>query len=164
MESPVLTQEKGRSRASRYSTIWLLAALIVLGLIPLRFILARILESDYHALAVLTPDDSFYYLVPAWRFKTAGFFTFDGVHPTYGFQPLFMVLLTGLSAILGSVEDVFRAGLAVNATLHVATGVLVGLIVNTLLSECSAMVRFIASLVAGAVYFLGWNLFWANLT
>ena len=52
----------------------------------------------------------------------------------------------------------------INATLHVATGVLVGLVVNTVLSECSALVRYIASLVAGAVYLLGWNLFWVNLT
>ena len=147
-----------------YSTTWLFSLLVVLGLIPLRAFLNRIVESDYLALAVSTPDDSFYYLLPAWRFGTHGYFTFDGVHATYGFQPLFMVLLTGLSAVLPSIEDVFRAGLGINATLHVANGVMVGLIVSTLLSECSAMVRYIASLLAGAVYFLGWNLFWINLT
>jgi hypothetical protein len=144
--------------------MWLLLLLVVLGLIPLQVFLNRIMESDYLALAGLMPDDSFYYLVPAWRFKTHGYFTFDGVHRTYGFQPLFMVLLTGLSVVLPSIEAVFRTALSINAILHVATGVMVGLVVNIVLDECSATVRYIASLVAGAVYLLGWNLFWANLT
>ena len=151
-------------RAPLYSTMWLFSLLAVLALIPLRAFLNRIVESDYLALAVATPDDSFYYLLPAWRFPTHGYFTFDGVHPTYGFQPLFMVLLTALSAVLPSIEDVFRAGLGVNAILHVASGVMVGLVVSTLLSECSAMVRYMASLLAGFVYLFGWNLFWINFT
>jgi hypothetical protein len=154
-----------RPRARRSSTIWLLALLIVLGLIPLRVFLRRFIESDYLALAVSIPDNSYYYLLPAWRFHTHGFFTFDGIHrTTYGFQPLFMVLLSGLSAILPSIEGVLRAALGLNATLHVATGVLIGLVVNTVLSECSVMVRSIASLLGCAVYLLGWNLFWVNLT
>ncbi len=153
-----------RSRARRDSTLWLLLLLVVLAFIPLRVFLHRIIASDYLALAVSIPDDSYYYLLPAWRFKTHGYFTFDGVHRTYGFQPLFMVLLTGMSAILPSIEAVFRAAFSLNAILHVATGVMVGLVVNTALSECSALVRYIASLVAGAVYLLGWNLFWINLT
>jgi hypothetical protein len=130
----------------------------------LGFFLRRIIDSDYLALALSTPDDSYYYLLPAWRFKTEGFFTFDGVHPTYGFQPLFMVFLAGLSAILGSIEAVLRSALVINASLHVATAVMVGLVVHTVLSECSATVRYLASLLAGAVYLLGWNLFWINLT
>jgi len=144
--------------------MWLLLLLVVLAFIPLRVFLTRIIESDYLALAVSIPDDSYYYLLPAWRFKTHGYFTFDGVHRTYGFQPLFMVLLTGLSVILPSIEAVFRAAFSINATLHVATGVLIGLVVNTVLSECSALVRYTASLGAGAIYLLGWNLFWVNLT
>jgi hypothetical protein len=153
-----------RPRASRDSTMWLPALLILLAVIPLGAFLNRIVHSDYLALAMSIPDDSYYYLLPAWRFQTHGFFTFDGVHRTYGFQPLFMVLLTGMSAILPSIEAVLRAAFSVNATLHVATGVLIGLVVNTVLSECSELVRYIASLVAGAVYLLGWNLFWVNLT
>src|SRR4029079_3771071 len=99
--------------------MWLLLLLVVLAFIPLRVFLTRIIESDYLALAVSIPDDSYYYLMPAWRFKTHGYFTFDGVHRTYGFQPLFMVLLTGLSVILPSIEAVFRAAFSINATLHV---------------------------------------------
>jgi uncharacterized membrane protein YuzA (DUF378 family) len=49
-------------------------------------------------------------------------------------------------------------------TLHVATGVLVGLAVNRALAGTSATVRYITSLLAGAVYLLGHNLFWANVT
>jgi hypothetical protein len=153
-----------RPRARRSSTIWLLALLIVLGLIPLRVFLRRFIESDYLALAVSVPDISYYYLLPAWRVHTHGFFTFDGIHRTYGFQPLYMVVLSGLSAILPSIEALLRVALGLNATLHVATGVLIGLVVDTALFECSDMVRFVASLVASAVYLFGWNLFWVNLT
>ena len=41
---------------------------------------------------------------------------------------------------------------------------MVGLVVSTLLSECSAMVRYIASLLAASSISFGWNLFWINLT
>jgi hypothetical protein len=153
----------GHPRAHRFSTPWLFSLLLVLGLIPLRLFLRRFVESDFLALAVSVPDDSFYYLLPAWHFSTHGYFTFDGLHKTYGFQPLYMLLLTALSAILPSIEAVFRAGLCINATLHVATGVLVGLAVNAALPGPSATVRYVASLLAGAVYFLGHNLFWANV-
>ena len=57
-----------RPRAIHYSTIWLLSSLVVLGLIPMRAFLYRIIGSDYLALAGSMPDDSFYYLLPAWRF------------------------------------------------------------------------------------------------
>ncbi|MDK2970323.1 MAG: hypothetical protein PWP23_78 [Candidatus Sumerlaeota bacterium] len=45
-------------------------------------------------------DDTFYYWMIARRFWTAGFFTFDGLHPTNGFQPLWqwMLLPFGLLA------------------------------------------------------------------
>jgi len=46
-------------------------------------------------------DDAFYYLVPARHFVEQGRFTFDGVHPTNGFHPLWMAAAVALTAIAG---------------------------------------------------------------
>jgi hypothetical protein len=150
--------------ADRSSTRWLVPLLVVLGLIPLWFFLRRFIESDFIALAVTMPDDSYYYLLPAWHFKAHGYFTFDGLHKTYGFQPLYMVVLAALSCVLPSIEAVFRAGLCLNAILHVSTGVLVGLAVNNALPGPAAIVRYVVAIVAATVYWLGSNRFWANVT
>lgn len=99
---------------SRATLLALLLGLLVL--VPLRLFLNEFIQSDFLALAVSIPDDAFYYLLPAWHFPTHGYFTFDGLHKTYGFQPLYMLLLTGLSTLLPSIEAVLRAGLCVNAT------------------------------------------------
>jgi hypothetical protein len=64
-------------------------------------------------LAVSIPDDASYYLLPAWHFSTHGYFIFDDLHKTYGFQPLYMLLLASLSMVLPSIEAVFRAGTAI---------------------------------------------------
>ena len=49
----------------------------------------RVYRSDIDSLAISIQDDSYYYLLPAFNLKTYGFFTFDGEHETYGFQPLY---------------------------------------------------------------------------
>jgi hypothetical protein len=61
------------------------------------FILAFrfIAGSDFRELALNRfQDDSYYYLQPAWQLASKVFFTFDGIHPTYGFQPLWMLVLS----------------------------------------------------------------------
>jgi hypothetical protein len=122
-----------------------------------------IIQSDSLTLALSVHDDSFYYLLPAWQFSTYGYFTFDGLHKTYGFQPLYMLLLTGLSIVLPSIETVFRVGLCVNATLHAATGVMVGLAVDAALPAVAGALRQLASLLAGGIYLLGLNLYTNNV-
>jgi hypothetical protein len=152
------------ARRAHSSPKLLVILLILLGLIPLRLFLVKFAESDFLTLALSVNDDSFYYLLPAWHFTTHGYFTFDGLNKMYGFQPLYLLLLTSLSAVLPSIEAVFRVGLCVNAALHVGTGVLVGLAANAVLPGPSITVRYIASLLGGAVYLLGHNLFLANVT
>lgn len=46
-------------------------------------------------------DDSFYYLLIARHFAESGAITFDGVNPTNGFHPLWMVLLAGMYCVVG---------------------------------------------------------------
>jgi hypothetical protein len=150
---------------SRGAETMLLAVLLgLLALVPLRMYLMKFIHSDFLALALSVHDDSFYYLLPAWHFSTHGYFTFDGLHTTYGFQPLYMLLLTALSTGLTSIEAVLRVGLCVNATLHAATGVGVGLAVNAALPNVRRALRQFAAILAGSVYLLGANLYENNVT
>ena len=52
------------------------------------------------ALVTQAPDDSFFYLRVAQWFWPAGEFTFDGVNPTYGYQPLWQLVLCALAPLL----------------------------------------------------------------
>lgn len=61
-----------------------LCALLLTGLIasaPLAVLLDR-----------FVPDDAFYYYNTAWNAARTGFSSFDGIHPTNGYQPLWFVL------------------------------------------------------------------------
>jgi hypothetical protein len=68
-------------------------------------------------------DDSYYYLQPAWNFSRSGIFTFDGEHPTYGFQPLWMIVLAVLARV--SLDKLFflRASVALGGLFFCLTGV-----------------------------------------
>lgn len=61
-----------------------LCALLLTGLIaaaPLPTLLDR-----------FVPDDAFYYYKTAWNVAATGFSSFDGIHPTNGYQPLWFLL------------------------------------------------------------------------
>lgn len=65
-------------------------------------------------------DDSFYYLTVAARSVGKGFFTFDGIHPTNGFHPLWQILLEQGSAWL-RLDSVGRVYLAVTVGIVLVT-------------------------------------------
>jgi len=67
-------------------------------------------------------DDSFYYLVTARNFLRLGIFTFDGVNPTNGFQPLWMGAIVGLFKALGPGATLELRILGVNALEKCALG------------------------------------------
>lgn len=94
--------------------------------------LRRIFASDLVALACSVQDDSFYYLLPAFRLKSAGFFTFDGIHRTYGFQPLYELVLALLALPFGDLHLFFRAALALNLALHLGAALLLYRVVGRL--------------------------------
>jgi hypothetical protein len=48
----------------------------------------------------LFSDDAYYYLIPARNFVSLGFFSFDGVHLTNGYHPLWMWVLVAVYAVL----------------------------------------------------------------
>lgn len=68
-------------------------------------------------------DDSYYYLQPAWNFSRSGIFTFDGEHPTYGFQPLWMVVLAILARLSPDKFFFLRASVALGGLFYCLTGV-----------------------------------------
>lgn len=86
----------------------------------------RCFGSDYASLAVSIPDDAYYYLLPAFNVSRLGSFTFDGIHPTFGFQPLWAALLALLGALCPDRESFLRAALFTSEVLHAATAVVLG--------------------------------------
>ncbi len=65
----------------------------------------------------------YYYLQPAWNFSRSGVFTFDGEHPTYGFQPLWMVVLAVLARVSPDKLFFLRASVALGGLFFCLTGV-----------------------------------------
>lgn len=65
-------------------------------------------------------DDAFYYLVIARNFAASGVATFDGVTPTNGYHPLWMLMEAGLFRALGGGRTLLEQLVAVKA-LELAT-------------------------------------------
>ncbi|OQX68624.1 MAG: hypothetical protein B6A08_09495 [Sorangiineae bacterium NIC37A_2] len=84
---------------------------------------SQILTSEYSVLLRVIEDDTFYYLQPAWNLKEKGFYSFDGVGRTYGFQPLWMIAVTGLSWLSPDKEVFLRLTLFASLVLFLAAGI-----------------------------------------
>jgi hypothetical protein len=78
-------------------------------------------RSNYFALATAVQDDTFYYLLPAWNFSRFGWFTFDGLTRTYGFQPLWEICLAVLATASPSREAFLRIALFLGAVCYALT-------------------------------------------
>lgn len=73
-------------------------------------------------------DDAFYYFKVAAQHPDVSFWSFDGIHDTNGFHPLWALLLTGVAHVLAlvSIDDrgtVARVFVAVTALCHFGSGV-----------------------------------------
>jgi hypothetical protein len=80
-------------------------------------------ETAYIASELIT-DDSFYYLQSAWLFKQHGYFTFDGINLTYGFQPLWMLACTVLRYISPDKVFFMKSVLLFSSILYCLVGYL----------------------------------------
>jgi len=60
---------------------------------------------DAYVQTIIT-DDAFYYIAPAWNFAHTGVASFDGIHTTNGFQPLWFIVLS-IAAFLTPTKAVF---------------------------------------------------------
>jgi hypothetical protein len=133
-------------------------------LIVVVFAIGRFLLSDAYALASTIQDDSFYYIIPAYNLKSVGFFTFDGRNPTYGFQPLYMILLSVFGFFFTSLPLFLSAVLLLNALAHIATALVIFFTIATALHGKAAPWRYCFSLAGGLMYLLNMNVFLANTT
>jgi hypothetical protein len=86
-----------RKRSS--GRILALAAGWIAMLAPFAFELAAIVRSGHVALVRRFPDDGFYYLEIATRLARGQGFTFDGIHATNGFHPLWEFMLVPVAAV-----------------------------------------------------------------
>jgi hypothetical protein len=100
------------------------AAVIILAAAVFLAITLYAFGSDIRELACnRLQDDSYYYLQPAWNFSRSGIFTFDGEHPTYGFQPLWMIVLAVLARLSPDKIFFLRASVALGGLFFCLTGV-----------------------------------------
>lgn len=68
------------------------------------------------------PDDSFFFLRIAQEFWKCGEFSFDGVTQTYGFQPLWQLLMIALQPSCQDPLRFLQVALVLCCGLHVASG------------------------------------------
>jgi hypothetical protein len=102
------------------NSLWVAAGLAV---VALALMLRYAALSDYRNLALnRLQDDAYYYLQPAWLFGEKRFFTFDGLHPTYGFQPLWMLVLVFQAMFTPDKIAFVRAAVSLGAVFYCLAG------------------------------------------
>ena len=82
----------------------------------------RSLAAPLEQVLSVIPDDSLFYFQIAWNVSRTGHFSFDGLHDTYGFQPLWQLLLAGLALCFEEREAFLRVGIATLGAFYAATG------------------------------------------
>ncbi len=85
------------------------------------------------------PDDSFFYLRVAQEFWGARDFSFDGVNRTYGFQPLWQLIVIGISSLSVDSVFLFRAVLTLCCLLHVVAGSVLWRLLHSLGGRAAAV-------------------------
>ena len=85
------------------------------------------------------PDDSFFYLRVAQEFWGARDFSFDGVNRTYGFQPLWQLIVIGISSFSVDSVFLFRAVLTLCCLLHVVAGSVLWRLLHSLGGRAAAV-------------------------
>jgi hypothetical protein len=74
-------------------------------------------QSDVRHLLVRVADDASYFLTTARNIAAGRGMTFDGIHPTNGFQPLWLLLLVPLFLLQGAPETMLRLVVLLQAAL-----------------------------------------------
>jgi hypothetical protein len=102
----------------------------------------------------LVPDDASYYLQIAGNVAAGRGFTFDGINPTNGFQPLWLLILVAVHAVIkGSPETLYRVSLVVDVAVLSLACLLLHRTLRALLAPTRA---FVAGIV-GAVTLFQWT-------
>ncbi|MFY1830140.1 hypothetical protein ACN47A_29770 [Myxococcus fulvus] len=156
-ELRIPSSDAARSRGLAFSpTLVAVGAVVLVMAVALPQLLARVRDSNFHELAASIQDDSFYYLLPAFHFKSKLFFTFDGITPSYGFQPMYELVLAGLALFFSDFESFFRGAMTMGLVLHVLTSVLITCVVLRAVDARASWLQWVqrgAAVVAGLFYF-----------
>ncbi len=162
MEHPGWLKQNKKMRPEPFNTYQI--CLLIVCIVLLTLSCQRFLTSNVDALALSVHDDSFYYLLPAFNCSRLGFFTFDGIHPTYGFQPLYALVLAALSYCVGSLESLLRWSLILNAVLFAATGCVLVSSIRIALEHRPNWIRESAALFGALFFLLNVPVFMASIT
>jgi len=98
----------------------------------------------YRFVSTIPPDDSFYYLSVARNFWRYHAFTYDGINPCYGFQPLWQLLLIAVAAIPSGTGTFLKTALLLSHALFVTTGILLYAFVRPRLGTVAAVLSMAA--------------------
>jgi hypothetical protein len=107
----------------------------------------HLLSQPLRWLLGVVADDGFYYLQVARKLAETGKSTFDGIHPTNGYHPLWMLVSTLCARLVQDRELLLRIVLGVGFVLHLVSGWLLAKTVTLLTTE-----RW--GLIAGALWIL----------
>jgi hypothetical protein len=105
---------------------------VLLGLATLWQLFAALLMPATWIGSYLTHDDTYLALRVAQGWAEHGFPTFDGLHRTNGFHPLWGLLLAGLARVFSDPLALLRATLVLCAGLNLATGILLARLASRL--------------------------------
>ncbi len=95
---------------------------LILGLAALRLVAVILGPMDEIVRVFASHDDAFYYFQIAWNLAHGFGSTFDRVHPTNGYQPLWGWLLAGVARFCSDRDALLRAGAATAAALFLSAG------------------------------------------
>lgn len=105
----------------------LLALVLVLGLV-IRIALVR---SPLHSLITVVPDDAYYYFETARNIVAGNGSTFDGIHTTNGYHPLWMVVILPIAVVVKEPLTFLQTVLGLGVTLSLLSALLVYLILRS---------------------------------
>lgn len=108
-----------------------------------------------HTIGRFIYDDMFYYLKVAQNLAVGNGSTFDGIHPTNGYHPLWMLIMTLLAGVFSG-DMLVHAALTLGAVLHVTQGYL-------MLRLLARVARPAIALGLTALYILNWRTLSINL-
>jgi hypothetical protein len=133
------------------------------------------LFAPIETLGYWTNDDTYYYLQPALNVVQSRGVTFDGMNPTNGFHPLWMLVVVGLAAITGADHELLLRATYVILTLLLGGSVilcwfstkrLAGVIGAVMAMLCffhpSVSHQLLNGLESGLLVFIVFLLLWAN--
>ncbi|MEM7583770.1 MAG: hypothetical protein AAF560_10355 [Acidobacteriota bacterium] len=119
------------------------------GAVSLKAGLARGIAGIYY-------DDGFYYLQIARHLAAGSGSTFDGLNPTNGYHPLWLLCLTLLAVLLPVPEDLLLASFALQVLLAAATTVGIYRLARCVMGPVGAAVAAVGWIRIQCTYWTSW--------